>query len=160
MAKAIKQIDRSIPTAEEKQAAEVNELISSITEHKETLLLLLEIIEEFHKVGLLDMLQGVLKTRHKLGLLAMEELDKPVVHDLVKSGIGAFNFLTKVDPEQFSRILNGMSEGLKHSSEQLENDKTLGIWGMMKATKDPEVNRSLTTFIHFLEGMGKGLKTK
>ncbi|GGF31985.1 hypothetical protein GCM10010954_33940 [Halobacillus andaensis] len=160
MAKAIKQIDRTIPTAKEKQTEELNELLSSIAKHKETLTLLLDIVEELHKVGLLDMLQGMLKTRHKLGLLAMEELDKPVVHDLVKSGIGAFNFLTKVDPEQISRILNGMSEGLKHSSEQLENDKTLGLWGMMKATKDPEVNQSLTTFIHFLEGMGRGLKTK
>ncbi|WP_431804299.1 DUF1641 domain-containing protein [Halobacillus andaensis] len=160
MAKAIKQIDRKIRTPQEQQTEELNDILSSLAEQKESLLQLLEIIEELRKSGVLDMIQGVLATRHKLGLLAMEELDKPTVHDLVKSGIGAFNFLTKIDPAQLDRILNGMSEGLKHSSEQLDKDEKIGVWGMMKSVKDPAVNRSLSTFIHFLEGMGSGLKAK
>ncbi|MCP3028192.1 DUF1641 domain-containing protein [Halobacillus sp. A5] len=44
--------------------------------------------------------------------------------------------------------------------DKQEKDEKIGIWGMMKSVKDPEVNRSLSTFIHFLEGMGSGLKAK
>ncbi|WP_082234570.1 DUF1641 domain-containing protein [Halobacillus massiliensis] len=158
MAKAIKQIDKTFVTPEKKQQEDLNLILNQLAQNKESILLMVEIIEELRKFGLLDIAKGMLKTRHELGILAMEELDKPTVHDLVKSGIGAFNFITKVDPKQLDRILNGASEGLKGMTENLPEDEKLGMWGLVKSMRDPEVNRSLTAMVHFLKGMGHGLK--
>lgn len=160
MAKAIKQIDESILTPDQQQASDLNEILEKLTENKESILILLEIIEELHKFGILDITKGMLKTRHELGILAMEELDKPTVHDLVRSGISTFNFFTKVDPDQLNTLLNGASEGLKNASEQSQKDEKLGLWGLAKSIRNPDVNRSITTMVHFLQGMGQGIKTK
>ncbi|UOR11753.1 DUF1641 domain-containing protein [Halobacillus amylolyticus] len=160
MAKAIRQIDKSIPTPEQEQAQDLEEILGALAKNRESLLILLEIVEELHKSGLLDIAKGMLKTRHKLGVLAMDELDKPAVHDLVKSGISTFNFLTKINSDQLDGLLDGVSSGLEESSKSLQTNEKVGMWGLMKSINDPDINRSITTLLGFLQGMGQGLKTK
>jgi uncharacterized protein YjgD (DUF1641 family) len=160
MAKAIKQIDKTTSNLWEEQTEGLKDIIETVTDSREALLSTLEIIRELHEAGLLDIVKGVLKTRHKVGVLAIDELNQPDMHRMIKNAMAVFELFQDIDPEQLHKITDAVAGGLEKSANQLDENKQIGLWAMAKTLKDPDVNRSLTTLVSFLQGMGEEMKKK
>jgi uncharacterized protein YjgD (DUF1641 family) len=154
MAKAIKQIEKKRLNPIEEQTQAIKELVEMTAESREALMTFLEILQELHKAGLLDIIKGLLKTRHKVGVLAMDQINQPDMHNMIRNGINTIEFLGELDPDQLKTMLDGVNNGLETSAESA-NKKEVSLWGMAKTMRDPDVKRSITTMISFLEGMGK-----
>jgi uncharacterized protein YjgD (DUF1641 family) len=160
MAKAIKQIDKKESNPIEEQVQAIQQLIEMTAESRDALLSFLEILQELHSAGLLDIVQGLLKTRHKVGVLAMGQLNQPEMHRMIKNGINTIQFLGELDPDQLQTMLNGVNKGLEKSTMNVKKGEQISLWGLAKSMRDPDIKMSMSTMMGFLEGMGKGIKNK
>lgn len=159
MAKAIRSIDKKLSTDPNiQQTKDIQEVLQAVTDSKEALAVFLDILKELHQAGMLDMMQGVLKARHEVGYLAIQQLNQTTMHHTIKNIMGVAQFLGKIEPDQLNKVLNGVALGLEKSTEAHENGKSHGIWGLTKDLRDPDVNTTLTTAIEFMKGMGEVLR--
>lgn len=154
MAKAITHIEKKIPNPAEEQAESLTEILSLIAKNREAITTSLEILQELNSAGLLSILKGLLKTRDKVGVLAIEQLNQPSMHKTIKNGINTLQLLGEVDPDKLKTLLNAANSGLQSIGES--NEKT-SKWGLVKSMGDPDVLSSLSTMTGFLQGMGKEL---
>ncbi|MBA4494777.1 DUF1641 domain-containing protein [Paenactinomyces guangxiensis] len=155
MAKAITRIEKHVPTPEQEQAQAVKQILEATANSRDALVVFLDILKELHRAGLLDIVQGMLKTRHKWGVTAMQTLNQPGMHRFIKNGISSLYFLGKLNPDQLQKIFDGAARGLERSAESMKEDKQTGLGGLVKTLRDPDVNASLTTMMAFLQGMGE-----
>lgn len=158
MAKAIRSIEKKISTDPiVQQTKDLQDVLQAVTDSKEALVVFLDILKEAHQSGILSILQGVLKARHEVGYLAIQQLNQTTMHHTIKNLMGVVEFLGKIEPDHLNRILNGVAHGLEKTTD-IENGKTHGIWGLTKDLRDPDVNSTLTTAIEFMKGMGEVLR--
>lgn len=158
MAKAITHIEKRVPNAAEEQAEAIQDILNAAAQNKEALLILMDIVSQLHNAGLLEMAQGFLTNRHKVGVIGLQQLNKSGAQRIIKNGMGAVQFLTKLDPAKLDMLLGAMASGVDEASEAQAEHRQLGLAGLYKTMRDPEVQTSLGVMMNFLRGMGKGLR--
>jgi uncharacterized protein YjgD (DUF1641 family) len=158
MAKAIRQIEKIQSSAQEEQAQDIAVILKQISENREAITSSLEILNELQNSGVLNILKGVLKAREKAAAIALEQINQPSMHNTIKNGFNAFEFLGTLDPEKLKIILNGISKGLDETSDMNGKNESISVWGMMKSIRDPDVNAALIFMMGFLKGMGKEIE--
>jgi uncharacterized protein YjgD (DUF1641 family) len=154
MAKAIRQIEKNQKSEVEQQAESLQELLTMISKNSEAIKSTLEILQELQKAGILDMVNGLLKTKDKVGIIAMDQLNQPSMHRTIKNAINALQFIGELDPDKMKRMMHGISTGLDHLNDEAQQNKI----GILKAMRDPNVKASISTAFSFLQGMGEGLE--
>ncbi|MCM3715286.1 DUF1641 domain-containing protein [Halalkalibacter oceani] len=159
MARKIEQIDKRVPDQVEVNAEALKMLTERIAENERSITVLIEIVEELHEAGILDALKGLLKTRDKVGALAIQQLNQPGAHHMIKNGMSLLQTASQIEPEHLTRIMNGMTKGLQAMAENNSNEP-LSMWQMMKMMRDPHVNASLQTMLGFMQGMGQELNKR
>lgn len=157
MAKPISTIEKATVNQAEEQMESLAEIVSLIVRNKESITIMLEIIQELYNAGLLDLLKGLLRTRDKVGVLLIEQLNQPGMHKTIKNGIQTVQLLGKIDPDQLNTLLDAANYGLEQTASRKQK---LSKWGLVKSVNDPNVIASLSTMISFLQGMGKQLNTQ
>lgn len=156
MAKAITHIEKQRPNQAEEQMQALTEILTAVSNNRQSILVFLDILKEVHAAGLLDIVQGVLKNRHQVGVIAISQLNQPAMHHMLKNGMTAMEFLGKLEPERLANTLNAVAKGVERFSET-EEVKPTGLWSMTKALRDPDVGISITAMMNFLRGMGEEL---
>ncbi|MCP8617273.1 DUF1641 domain-containing protein [Salirhabdus salicampi] len=160
MAKAIKQIERTEKTVHEEREQDLNAILKQIADNREAIQETLTIIEELHNSGVLPIIRGFLRTRDKVGAIMMEEINQPGMHNVIKNSMSMATLLSSIDSEKLNQLLNGLTQGIDKATESTEDDGKVGMWGLLKSMRDPNVKASMNTMVHFLEGMGEGLNNK
>ncbi|WP_077212829.1 DUF1641 domain-containing protein [Bacillus dakarensis] len=155
MAKAIRQISKSVPNPVTEQMQAVSELLNAITENKEVLLTTIDILKGLHEMGVLDAAKAMLEQRTDIGAIAIQQINQPAMHNTIKNAMNAFKFLGSIDPDQLQAILNGVSQGFDRSAEVLKNGENQSLWKLGTSLRDPDVKASLSTMMEFLHGMGE-----
>ncbi|RNB88439.1 DUF1641 domain-containing protein [Brevibacillus nitrificans] len=157
MAKAISNIERHIPSPEEVRDQAISQVLDAVSENHQALLTLLDIVKELQEIGVLDIVQGALKNRRDIGVIAVTQLNKPGMHHIMKNGMTAMQFLAKLQPEKIAGLLDAVDHGLERLTDT-QNNKPIGLFGMGKAMMEPDVTLALGSMINFLRGMGEGMK--
>jgi uncharacterized protein YjgD (DUF1641 family) len=157
MAKAIRQINKSIPTEEELQLQAISDIMKAIGENRDAILTSLDILKNLHDLGVLQAVQGLLEQRVDVATIALKQINQPAMHHTIKNAFNAFKFLGTVKPEQLQLILQGLSHGLEYSSENRQQHEQQSLWKMSKSMRDPNIKASLSTAMDFLQGMGEVL---
>ncbi|WP_085992148.1 DUF1641 domain-containing protein [Oceanobacillus senegalensis] len=160
MARAIRQIEKNQRSAEEERAEDIAAIIKQIAENREAIEDTLIILEELHQFGVLDMLKGLLRTREKVGAIAIEQLNQSGMHNIIKNGMSTVQLLADMDPEQIKTVFNGVNHGLKNVAETTNYNEDIGMWNLYKSAKDIKVRNSLNAMVQFLNGMSEGLSKK
>lgn len=93
MAKSIRQIRREVPNEAEEQAQAINEILKELAENKEAVLSFIELAKGLHDMKVFDTAGSLLKQSDEVGAIAIEQLNQPAVHNVIKSGFGIFKFL-------------------------------------------------------------------
>lgn len=157
MAKATTHIERETPHPEVEQAQALAQLLGAVAANREALLVFLDIVQELHKLGLLEAVQALLKNSRQITHIGLQQLNKPGAQHILKNGMIAMQFLSKMEPSKLETLLNSAAAGMENASSGLEDGKQLGMWGLAKSIRNPEVNTSLNFMVHFLQGMGEQL---
>lgn len=160
VARAIRQIEKKQLSEEEERAQDLQAIIKQIAENREAIEDTLIILKELHDFGVLDMLKGLLRTREKVGAIAVEQLNQTGMHNIIKNGMSTIQLLSDMDSDQIKTIFNGVNKGLERMAETSNYNENIGLWNLYKSTKDIEVRNSLNAMIQFLSGMGEGLSQK
>jgi uncharacterized protein YjgD (DUF1641 family) len=157
MAKPITHIEKKIPNPIEEQAESLSEILSLVAKNREAITTSLEILQELQSAGVLDLLKGFLKTREKVGVLAIQQINTPEMHNTIKNGINLLQLIGQIEPDRLKTLLHAANKGLESMGGT--NDK-ISKWGLLKLMNDPDVLSSLSTMTGFLQGMGKELNSQ
>ena len=155
MAKAIRQINKSIPTEEELQLQAISDIMKAIGENRDAIVTSLDILKNLHDLGVLQAVQGLLEQRVDVATIALKQINQPAMHNTIKNAFNAIKFLGTVKPEQLQLILQGLGQGLERTSENNQQQEHQSLWKMSKSLRDPDVKASLSTALEFLQGMGE-----
>jgi uncharacterized protein YjgD (DUF1641 family) len=155
MAKAIRQISRQLPNKTEERAQAADEILQALADNKEAVLSMIDLAKGLHELKVFETADALLKQRNEVGIIAMQQVNQPAVHNIIKSGFGLFKFLGGLQPNQLDTLLQGVTLGLKRMSETGEKGKKQSIWKMRIRLRSPAIRAAMTTMVDFMEGMGE-----
>ncbi|MBO1001323.1 DUF1641 domain-containing protein [Pseudogracilibacillus auburnensis] len=158
MAEPITAIKRTIKSETELEKEKLNELQSLLVEHGDALEKLLNITGELDRIGAIDGLQAMLDAKEDIAKIGLEQITREPITNLINHGLNLSAIASSISPEVTEKLSNSIKIGMDEAEEQLANDDKVSILSLMKAINDPDINRAMKFGLHFLKGMGKGLK--
>lgn len=154
MAKAIRQIRWEEHHQADEQAQDLNEILRALTDNKEAVLACIELVKGMHDLKVFETGGALLKKSDEVGAIAMQQINQPAVHNMIKSGFGIFKFLGSMKPSQLETVLEGVMQGMENMSQTVEKAEKESLWKMRKRLSKPEIRTVITSMFDFLEGMG------
>ncbi|RLQ96650.1 DUF1641 domain-containing protein [Falsibacillus albus] len=155
MAKAITQVHKKQMTDEEKRKKDLLEIENALLDNKQAIMESLQIINHMQERGILSLLSGLFGQGDKVLDVLVKAVDKPENTNTIKNLLLLVGVLGKLDVKHLEPILLKVNAGIERVYEHGEEDnQKTGYFDMVKALKDPEVNRSVTLILNFLKGMG------
>lgn len=154
MAKAIKQIELIQPSAQEEQAKDLADLLTRLGQNREAISSAIDIIGQLQRSGILDIVQGFLHSKEKVGAIAIDQVNQPNMHNIIRNGFNTVDFLGSLDPQQMNIMMNAVTKGLDESAEVMKSNEKTSVLGLMKAMRDPDINLAIHSMLGFLKGMG------
>jgi uncharacterized protein YjgD (DUF1641 family) len=157
LAKPIRIVKRHELTEEERQQQSMQELSRSLTAHQEALQQSLKLVQELHESGALSMVTALLESREKVAKIALGQVVKPAMTQTINNAMEVAGAASQLDPKLTKKVMGGVVAGMERAAEALDNGEKVGVFDLLKAMRDPGVNRALTMGLRFLQGMGEKL---
>ncbi|MGE7778521.1 DUF1641 domain-containing protein [Peribacillus sp. NPDC097264] len=157
MAAPITEIHNPI-TEEEIKLQKIEELKMLVTDNEEMLNSVFNILGELNDCGVLDAATSMLRGKEQIAKVALGQVTREPVTNLINTLMGATGALMKADTDQVTKLLSSALAGIDEGSKFIETDKKIGVMNLVKVLNDPDINRAIGFGIHFLKGMGKELK--
>lgn len=155
MARAIRQINKEVPNVQEEQDQAMADIMRELAENREAIMKTLGILKGLHEMKVLEAVHALLEQRTEVGAIAIQQINQPGMHNIIKNGMGAVGFLGTLQPGQLNTILDGVGHGLKRLSKTGEKGEKQSIWKMRRRLRSPEIRAAMTTMVDFMEGMGE-----
>ena len=155
MAKAIKQIKRIEVSEEEKRANDLKEIEDALIENKDALLETLNVVGGMKERGILNLLNGLFGEGDRVLKVIVDLLNVPENTTALKNLMLLFGAAGKINVQDLEPLLLKVNAGIENVAEHSEGMEKTGYLDLLRALKDPEINRSLTILMTFLKGMGK-----
>ncbi|WP_243522324.1 DUF1641 domain-containing protein [Bacillus pseudomycoides] len=158
MAAPIKVIQKQELTEAELKQQKLEDLKELLTNNEEALNQMFNIVGELNDIGMLEAANSMLKAKEPIAKIVLGQVTREPVTNLINNMMGAAGALTELDPELTKKLLCSVLAGMDEGNQHLQSNKKVGILDLMKVLKDPDINRAIGFGLHFLKGMGKGLK--
>lgn len=160
MAQPITAIQKLVRTEEEQKQQKLEDLKTLLADNEEALNKMLDIVGELHDIGVLEAANAMLQAKEKIAKIALGQVTREPVTNLINNLMGAAGALTNLDPELTKKLVSSVTTGMDAGSKHLQSNKKIGVLDLLKVLNDPDINRAVGFGIHFLKGMGKGLKAE
>lgn len=158
MAKPIRDIKKVELSEENKQTQSLESLLSEVAQNKDSLLETLHLLQELHSSGILEALNSLVQAKEDVAKIAVGQMTREPVTNIINNAMAAGGALTKLNPEITQKLMGSLTTGLEKAEQGLYSDKKIGVLDLMKALKDPDLNRAIGFGLNLLKGVGKGLK--
>ncbi|MBE3571047.1 MAG: DUF1641 domain-containing protein [Bacillales bacterium] len=158
MAEPITFIRKKEMTKEEQIQRKLDELKSLLADHDEDLTNLLKMISELNQAGLLEAANALLQAREKIAKIALGQVSREPVTNLINNLMGAAGAITNIDPDLTAKLMKSITNGIEEGNHHLQNGDKVKFRDLLKVLNDPDINRAIGFGLHFLKGMGQGLK--
>ena len=155
MAKAIKKIKRIEISEEEKRANDLKEIEDALIDNKDALLETLSVVGGMKERGILTLMNGLFGEGDRVLKVIVDLLNVPENTTALKNLMLLFGAAGKINVQDLEPLLLKINAGIENVAENSEGMEKTGYLDLLRALKDPEINRSLTILITFLKGMGK-----
>ncbi len=113
---------------------------------------------ELNDIGALEAAMKLLEAKEEVAHIALGQLTRKPVTNIINNLMGVAGALTELNPETTTKLIEGLNTGVDEASKALESNEKVSAFKLMKMINDPDVNRALNFGVHFLKGLGKGLK--
>ncbi|TRM12213.1 DUF1641 domain-containing protein [Lentibacillus cibarius] len=154
MAEKLSHVKRMEVPAETIRQHNLEEVATAVSENKESILKGIDLLESLNQSETLDMLTALVKHREDALANVMRELNKPEYAAPVENVTKLFQIAVKLDVDEMRYVADRMNHAVKEATASEATGKT-SYMDLLKALKDPEINRSITMMLQFLRGMGK-----
>ncbi|HDR3886287.1 TPA: DUF1641 domain-containing protein [Bacillus cereus] len=158
MAAPIQAIQKQELTEEELKQQKFEDLKELLANNEEALNQMFNIVGELNDIGMLEAANSMLKAKEPITKIVLGQVTREPVTNLINNMMGAAGALTELDPELTKKLIGSVLTGMDEGNQHLQSNKKVGILDLMKVLKDPDINRAIGFGLHFLKGMGKGLK--
>ena len=158
MAMPIRTIKRIELTEEQKKEQTLDSLLTEVVQTKDSLVETLDLLQELHNSGILDAINSLVKTKEEVAKIAVGQMTREPVTNMINNAMAAGGVLTQMDPEMTKKLMGSVAKGLERAEQGLQSNSTTGILDIMKALKDPDMNRAITFGLNLLKGIGEELK--
>ncbi|CAM3858619.1 DUF1641 domain-containing protein [Bacillus paramycoides] len=158
MAAPIQVIQKQELTEEEIKQQKLEDLKELLANNEDALNQMFNIVGELNDIGMLEAANSMLKAKEPIAKIVLSQVTREPVTNLINNMMGAAGALTELDPELTKKLVGSVLIGMDEGNQHLQNNKKIGILDLMKVLKDPDINRAIGFGLHFLKGMGKGLK--
>ena len=158
MAKPIQMIRKVELTEEEKRLQSLEGLLSEVAQNKDSLLDTLYLLRELHNSGILEVIGSLVKAKEEVAKVAVGQMTREPVTNMINNAMAAGGALTKLDPEMTKKLMGSVAKGLEKAEQGLQSNSKVRILDFMKALKDPDLNRAIGFGLNLLKGVGEGLK--
>ncbi len=158
MAKPISLVKKREFTEAEKKAQKLDKLADHVSDSDEALNQSLRILAELHESGILEGLESLLKAKGKVTEILLGQVGRPEMTNMINNVMGAASALSAIDSEHTNKLLSGLANGLTDANHELKSGKKVSAFGLLKALRDPDVNRAVGFGLSFMKGLGKSLK--
>ncbi|SCC13830.1 DUF1641 domain-containing protein [Bacillus mycoides] len=158
MAAPIQAIQKQELTEEELKQQKLEDLKELLANNEDALHQMFNIVGELNDIGMLEAANSMLKAKEPIAKIVLGQVTREPVTNLINNMMGAAGALTELDPELTKKLVGSVLTGMDEGNQHLQSNKKVGILDLMKVLKDPDINRAIGFGLHFLKGMGKGLK--
>ncbi|QWH60290.1 DUF1641 domain-containing protein [Bacillus mycoides] len=158
MAAPIQAIQKQELTEEELKQQKLEALKELLANNEDALNQMFNIVGELNDMGMLEAANSMLKAKEPIAKIVLGQVTREPVTNLINNMMGAAGALTELDPELTKKLIGSVLTGMDEGNQHLQSNKKVGILDLMKVLKDPDINRAIGFGLHFLKGMGKGLK--
>ncbi|MGE7938370.1 DUF1641 domain-containing protein [Bacillus paramycoides] len=158
MAVPIQAIEKQELTEEEIKQQKLEDLKELLANNEDALNQMFNIVGELNDIGMLEAANSMLKAKEPIAKIVLGQVTREPFTNLINNMMGAAGALTELDPELTKKLVGSVLIGMDEGNQHLQNNKKIGILDLMKVLKDPDINRAIGFGLHFLKGMGKGLK--
>lgn len=131
----------------------LDEVCQAVSENKEAILKGIDLLATLNKSGSLDTVNALVKHKEDALENVMAELNKPQYSGTLENLSKLFLFIGDLKVDEIKYFADKLNTGMEVASTD-NSDKT-SYMDLLKALKDPEINRSVTMLLQFLRGMGK-----
>lgn len=132
----------------------LDEVTKAVSENKDAILKGIGFLSTLNENGMLDMTHALVKQKETALDNVMRELNKPQYSATLENLSKLFLFLGEFNVDELKQFTDKLNTGMDEALNTDESEKTTYM-DLIKAIKDPEINRSLTMLLQFLRGMGK-----
>ncbi|KON90139.1 hypothetical protein AF332_27280 [Sporosarcina globispora] len=158
MAKPISHINEPSLNEKEIQNQVLEKVIQDVTQNANGIQEAIKLLQELHESGILEAVNSLIEAKEKIAKIAVGQMLRPPVTNAINNGMAAAGILTELNPEMTKKMMEGLSKGLQKAEEGLQQNQKVGLFELIKLTKDPDVNRAMGFGINFLKGLGEGMK--
>ncbi|MFK4477015.1 DUF1641 domain-containing protein [Bacillus sp. RC206] len=158
MAAPIQAIQKQELTEEEMKQQKLEALKELLANNEDALNQMFNIVGELNDIGMLEAANSMLKAKEPIAKIVLGQVTREPVTNLINNMMGAAGALKELDPELTKKLIGSVLTGMDEGNQHLQSNKKVGILDLMKVLKDPDINRAIGFGLHFLKGMGKGLK--
>ncbi len=158
MAKPITKIAEPVLTEKEKQDQTIEDVMKNLAQNADGIKETIKLLQELHDSGILGVVNGLVEAKEKVAKIAVGQMLRPPVTNMVNNAMAAAGALTELNPEMTKKMIGGVTKGLEKAEEGLRLNKKVGLLDLIKVMKDPDVNRAMGFGINLLKGLGEGLK--
>lgn len=158
MAAPIETIKKQQLTEEELKEQKIENLKQLLSENEDTINQVFTIMAELNDIGALEAATKLLEAKEEVAHIALGQLTRKPVTNIINNLMGAAGALSNMDPETTTKLIESVNTGLDEANKAVDNDEKVSVFKLMKLLNDPDVNRAMNFGIHFLKGLGKGLK--
>lgn len=155
MAEPISKINRKEISEEEKRKKDLEEIEHALVENKEAILQSMTLMKNMHDRGVIEMASALFGQGDKVMHTLMETLDKPESTNAIKNGLLLMGTIGLINVKQLEPLLIRLDSGIAKVAEAEDTEDKTSIFDLLKALRDPEINRSITLLMSFLKGMGE-----
>lgn len=160
MAKATKIIHRHEISDEEKRKKDLKEVEDALVQNKQALLESLSVLSHMQDKGILSLLNGLFGQGDKVLEILVKTADTPETSNTLKNILLMFGVLGTINVKQLEPILLKVNSGVERVAQHNDTEEKTSYFDLLRALKDPEINRALTLLMTFLKGMGEKTEHK
>ena len=154
MASPTRKIKRMEITEEQVIDHNVDEVLRAISANKDSILSGIEMLTALDNGGLLETTSALVNHRKEITKNVAQEINKPQYAGALHN-LGQMLFLLgDLNIDKMEEFTDKINKGLEGMGDTKQDEHTSYV-GLLRALKDPDVNRSLTMLLNFLKGMGK-----
>lgn len=158
MAAPITTIRKQQVTEEQLKEEKLENLKQLLSENEEMVNQVFSIMADLNDMGALEAAGKLLEAKEDVAKIALGQMTRKPVTNIINNLMGAAGALSEVEPETTAKLINSLTTGLDEANKAIESDEKISAFKLLKLLNDPDVNRSLNFGIHFLKGLGRGLK--
>ncbi|ADP33197.1 DUF1641 domain-containing protein [Bacillus atrophaeus] len=158
MAIPISTIQKETKTEEQVKLEKLEELKALLAENEDSVSKTMKLMGELNSLGVFDAANSMLQAKEEIAKIALGQVSREPVTNLINTMMAAGGALTKADPAFTGKLLESVLAGTEQAQSFLKEDKKVGVLDLLKAMNDPDINRAVGFGLQFLKGMGKELR--